>query len=113
MACRVDGNRREDLGYLRNDKGWFLSKDRIETLESALAAAQLSGFPSEVYVADTVRKYKPAVEIYRGLIAKVGLESSPSQCWLVSGCASSHDVHAFCAHLKNRQYSLHIGIRLT
>lgn len=65
-------------------------------VESALAAAQLSNFASEIYVADTIKKYKPAVEIYRGLIAKVGLESSPEQCWLVSGYALSHDAYAFC-----------------
>ncbi|KZT39893.1 hypothetical protein SISSUDRAFT_1045036 [Sistotremastrum suecicum HHB10207 ss-3] len=36
-------------------------------------------------VADSVRKFKPAPEIYQHLLKEAGLEKTPEKCWVVSG----------------------------
>ena len=56
-------------------------------VQSALAAAKLSHLTQDIYVADSVQRYKPSPEIYKGLLKKVGKESHPEECFLVSGCA--------------------------
>lgn len=54
-------------------------------VQSALSAASIEGLPSGIYVADTVQKYKPAPEIYKGLLKEFGKQDHPEECWLVSG----------------------------
>lgn len=54
-------------------------------VQTALEAARLSGIAQEIYVADSVRCYKPVPEIYQGLLQAVGKESNPEDCWLISG----------------------------
>jgi len=75
----------EKLRSMDNVRVAVFSNGTQSMVESALAAAHISGFASDIYVADAVKKYKPAVEIYHGLLAKVGLEANPERCWLVSG----------------------------
>ena len=54
-------------------------------IEEALKFGTIHSLVSGSYVADSVRVYKPAPEIYKGLIKHVGKEANPGQCWLVSG----------------------------
>ncbi|KAI5120067.1 hypothetical protein M0805_002629 [Coniferiporia weirii] len=54
-------------------------------VEGALDAAGISDLARDTYVADAVKKFKPAPEIYAGLLKATGKESAPEECWLVSG----------------------------
>ncbi len=56
-------------------------------VRGALTFGGIDSFPKAIYVADSVRKYKPAPEIYQGLLKFVGKEADPQHCWLVSGYA--------------------------
>jgi len=56
-----------------------------EMVSSSLDAASLSPYAKARFLADSVKKYKPAPEIYRGLIQFVGKENNPDHVWLVSG----------------------------
>ncbi|TDL22506.1 haloacid dehalogenase, type II [Rickenella mellea] len=64
-------------------------------VRSALTFGGIDSFPKAIYVADSVRKYKPAPEIYQGLLKSVGKEADPQHCWLVSG--NPFDVVGACA----------------
>lgn len=54
-------------------------------VRSALHAASIDSLPSAIYVADTVQKYKPAPEIYHGLVEAVGKAGNAQDVFLVSG----------------------------
>ena len=54
-------------------------------VQGALKAASIETMTSGIYVADNVKKYKPAPEIYAGLLTAVGKDRHPDECWLVSG----------------------------
>lgn len=54
-------------------------------VQSALEAASIASMADSIFVADSVKKYKPSPEIYAGLVKAVGKEANPKQCWLVSG----------------------------
>ncbi len=57
----------------------------LQMVEEALRAGAIRTMVEQVYVADAVRKYKPATEIYHGLLKAVGKETAPHEVWLVSG----------------------------
>ena len=54
-------------------------------VSSALEAASLAPLVKKQYLADSVKKYKPCPEIYRGLLEFVGKADNASAVWLVSG----------------------------
>ena len=54
-------------------------------VEEALVAGSIRSQIQGVYVAGMVEKYKPAPEIYWGLLLSLGKEALPRDVWLVSG----------------------------
>ena len=56
----------------------------------ALKSAGVHASAESFFLADSVKCYKPAKEIYQGLLEHVGKSESPRECWLISRCG-----HAF------------------
>ena len=54
-------------------------------VKAALGAATVGITSDSIYVADSVKIYKPSPTIYAGLVKAVGKEGNPEQCFLVSG----------------------------
>lgn len=58
-------------------------------VSAALRSARLAPAPppAAFYLADDVARYKPAAEIYAGLLRRLAKEASPAEVCLVSRCA--------------------------
>ncbi|KAJ3551851.1 hypothetical protein NM688_g4472 [Phlebia brevispora] len=64
-----------------------------QMISSALQAANLMEHVDEVFIVDAVRMYKPAKQVYEGLVDYInrdndqlaGISASPDRIWLVSG----------------------------
>jgi len=52
---------------------------------SALDAASLTPLVPKAYLVNAVQKYKPAFEVYHGLLRFLGKVDSPRDVWLISG----------------------------
>jgi len=74
-----------DLQSLKEVDVVVFSNGTEAMVRSALRAASIDSLPSAVYVADTVQKYKPAPEIYQGLVEAVGKAGNAQDVFLVSG----------------------------
>ncbi|KAI0319704.1 haloacid dehalogenase [Amylostereum chailletii] len=61
------------------------SNGSANMISSAMDASSLAALVKKQYLADSVRKYKPCPDIYRGLVEFVGRSSDPGKVWLVSG----------------------------
>ncbi|KAI0056000.1 haloacid dehalogenase [Artomyces pyxidatus] len=78
------------LNDLQDVKIVFFSNGTEKMITSSLGAESLLPLGHKWFFADSVRKYKPAPEIYHGLLTHLGKSEQPGQVWLVS--SSSYDV---------------------
>ncbi|KAI0036369.1 haloacid dehalogenase, partial [Vararia minispora EC-137] len=57
----------------------------LQMVNSALDAASLAPLVPNQYLVNSVQKYKPAFEVYHGLLRSLGKVDSPRDVWLISG----------------------------
>lgn len=53
-------------------------------VSNALNRAGVQVSADSFFLADAVKRYKPASEIYQGLLMHVGKSEAPHECWLIS-----------------------------
>ena len=65
---------------------------------NALRSAGVNVPGEDFFLADTTKCYKPATEIYQGLLSHVRKSGSPQDCWLISRCAYENSLSILSAY---------------
>jgi 2-haloacid dehalogenase len=69
----------------------------LQMVKLGLDASSLAPLLSGQYLVESVQRYKPAFEVYHGLLRSLGKTDSPQDVWLISGYVHTY-IHGALPH---------------